>query len=77
MTSSLTSWQLRVSWGTLDLLAFHTDQTALYSQTEFRNTALDMSIFIDEALKPLRLHAQSSSFNVRYIQIYTASSVCF
>lgn len=61
MTSSLTSWQLRVSRGALYLLSSHSDQTALCVQTEFRNTALDMSIFSEEALKPMRLHALSRS----------------
>lgn len=61
VTSSFTSWQLRVSRGALYLFFFHLDQTALYSQTEFRNTALDMPIFSEEALKPQRLHAQSLS----------------
>lgn len=59
MTSSLTSWQLRISGGALYLLSFRSDQTALYGQTEFRNTVLDMSIFSEETLK--RLHAQSHS----------------
>lgn len=43
------------------MLSSHSDQTALCVQTEFRNTALDMSIFSEEALKPMRLHAQSRS----------------